>query len=345
MATIRLMKSSANYLREKKTIKIAYAVATLLIFAAVAIGLFCGSAELSFSDIFNAIKNGPCGVNERIFIYVRLPRLLGALFAGAALAVSGAVIQNVLANKLASPSIIGVNSGAGFAVTLCAALGIYGGWQMSFFSFFGALFAAMLVSFAAKKWSASRSTVILMGVAANALFNAFSDIVITLDDSIGLLSNDFKIGDFSSVTYVKLVPVMILIFVSVLALVTLSNELDVITLGDEGALSLGVNVKRLRVAFLIVASLLAGSAVSIAGLLSFVGLIVPHAVRLAGAKQSRHLILLCALLGGGFTALCDNVARLAFAPYEIPVGIIMALSGVPFFIFILIRGKGGHGNA
>lgn len=338
------MKSFVNFSRKQKN-KIIYTVATLLMLVAVAIGLLCGSAEVSVFDIVNAIKNGPCGVKERIFIYVRLPRVLGAVFSGAALAVSGAIIQNVLANKLASPSIIGVNSGAGFAVTLCAALGIYGGWQMSLFSFFGAFFAVMLISLAAKKWNASRSSVILIGVAANALFNAFSDIIITLDSNIGLLSNEFKIGDFSSVTYTKLVPVVIIVTFAVLILLTVSNELQIITLGEESAVALGVNVKRTRVLFLLIAALLAGSAVSIAGLLSFVGLIVPHAVRRAGVREVKHLILLCALFGGGFTALCDTFARTIFAPYEIPVGIIMALLGAPFFIFILVRGKGGHKSA
>ncbi len=329
----------------KTKISRLYIIATTLVFVAVAISLMSGSANIGSSDIINLIKSGMSSTKDKIFVYVRMPRIFGALFTGAALSVSGAVIQNVLSNKLASPSIIGVNSGAGLAVTLSAAFGIYGGWQMSFFAFVGALCAVMLVSFGARKWGASRSTVILIGVAVNALLNAFSDIIITLDSNIGLLSNDFKIGDFSSVTYSNLIPAMVIVITTVFVLITMSNELDVLTLGDENATGLGVNVKSLRVLFLTMAALLAGVAVSVAGLLSFVGLIVPHAVRSGGVGRTRDLLPLCALFGGSFTVICDTLARNLFLPYEIPVGIIMSILGAPFFVFILIRGKGGHGNA
>ena len=140
---------------------IAIAVAALLFFAAAAFGLFCGSTAITFGDVFSALRFGATGTGERIFLFVRLPRTCGCLLAGAALAVSGAVIQNVLANSLASPSIIGVNSGAGMAVTLCTAFGLYGGWQLSFFAFLGAFGAVSLVSLGAKKWGTSRGTLIL----------------------------------------------------------------------------------------------------------------------------------------------------------------------------------------
>jgi iron complex transport system permease protein len=184
-----------------------------------------------------------------------------------------------------------------------------------------------------------------MGVALNALLGAISDTVTTFSPEVSMMSNDFKIGDFSSVTYTKLIPATIIVFVSVLILLTLSNELDVLTLGDENAMGLGLNTNVMRVIFLLLSALLAGAAVSICGLLSFVGLLVPHAVRRIATAQAKHLVPLCALLGAGFVSICDTVARTVFSPYELPVGIIMAFLGAPFFIFILIRGKGGHGNA
>ena len=278
-------------------------------------------------------------------LYVRLPRVLAALVCGMALAVSGAVIQGVLANRLASPSIIGVNAGAGLAVTLCSAFGLIGGWQLSLFSFVGAFATVMLVSIGAKKWGASRGTVILMGVALNALLGAISDTITTFNPEISMMSNDFKIGDFSAVTYAKVIPSAMLVVVSVLVLITLSNELDVLTLGDENAKGLGLNTGGMRVIFLLLSALLAGAAVSVCGLLSFVGLLVPHAVRRVATSKAKHLITLCALLGAGFVTLCDTLSRVIFAPYELPVGIIMAFLGAPFFIFILIRGKGGHSRA
>lgn len=321
-----------------------YAVAVIMLLVSAGLGILVGATRISLPDFLKAVTSldSPEG---KILRYVRLPRVLGSLLCGGALAVSGAVIQGVLANRLASPSIIGVNAGAGLAVTLSAALGIAGGWRLSAFAFAGAFAAVMAVSFGARKWGASRGTVILMGVAMNSLLGAFSDALKNLVPEVSILSNDFRIGDFSGVTDSKLIPASVVILISFALLLTLSNELDVLTLGDENAKSLGMNTGAMRTLFFMLAAALAGAAVSVAGLLSFVGLLVPHAVRRVATGESRHLIPLCGLFGAGFVTLCDTLARTVFAPYELPVGIIMAFLGAPFFLFILIKGKGGHGRA
>lgn len=179
----------------------------------------------------------------------------------------------------------------------------------------------------------------------NSLLGAISDTVITFEPTVGMMSNEFRVGDFSAVTYAKLLPATIGILVALLLLLTLSNELDVLTLGDERARALGLNTGVWRVIFLALSAMLAGAAVSLAGLLSFVGLLVPHAIRRVAGTKSIHLLLLCMLYGSGFVALCDTLARVLFAPYELPVGILMAFLGAPFFLYILIRGKGGHRRA
>lgn len=338
------MKNSVKYcLKKPNKIKRLYFAGFLFVGIAIITGLTLGSTRLTFTEIGQAFTNGfDFSAGTRIFAYVRLPRTTAALVCGAALAVSGAVIQGVLANRLASPSIIGVNSGAGLAVTICTALGIYGGWRLSVFSFLGAFAAVMLVSLGSRKWGASRGTVILIGVAMNSLLAAFSDTIVTFMPNVGVMSNDFKIGEFSGVTYQKLIPAALMISVAVIVLLTLTNELDVLTLGEDNAKGLGMNTSVMRVLFLLLAALLAGCAVSLAGLLSFVGLIVPHAVRRFAGSKSSHLLGLCTLFGAAFVCLCDTIARTAFAPYEIPVGIIMAFLGAPFFVFILVKGKGGH---
>ena len=309
------------------------------------LGIALGSTPLSFSEIVDAFSEGfNSSAGSRIFAYSRLPRTLASMICGAALAVSGAVIQGVLANRLASPSIIGVNAGAGLAVTLCTALGIYGGWRLSLFAFLGAFAAVMLVSFGSRHWGASRGTVILIGVAMNSLLGAISDTITTLIPEVGVMSNDFKIGEFTAITYPKLIPAMVIVLFVIIVLRTLHNELDVLTLGEEHAQGLGLNISAMRTLFLLFAALLSGCAVSLAGLLSFVGLLVPHAIRRFAGSKSSNLIGLCAIYGGGFVCLCDTLARTLFAPYEIPVGIIMAYLGAPFFVFILVKGKGGHGR-
>lgn len=335
------MKSS---LHNRKTAWL-YAGGILLLVAAAALGIFAGSSSLSLTDLSDAFRKGfDYSAGTRIFAYVRLVRTLASLLCGAALSVSGAVIQASLANRLASPSIIGVNAGAGLAVTLCTAVGLYGGWQMSFFAFLGAFAAVLLVSLAACRWGASRGTVILIGVAMNSLLGAVSDTVRTVFPDVAVMSNDFRVGDFSAVSFRNLLPALVVIPLITAILLTLHNEMDVLTLGDDHAKGLGLNTTLMRTLFLLFAALLAGCAVSIAGLLSFVGLLVPHAVRRIAGNGSLHLCGLCALYGAAFVCICDTVARTAFAPYEIPVGIIMAFLGAPFFIFILLRGKGGHGR-
>ncbi len=336
------MNSSSKSCLANKRIKILYTVGFLLLVVSALLGITLGTTSLSISEIVESFKNGFSTAGGKIFLYVRLPRTAASLICGSALAVSGAVIQGVIANRLASPSIIGVNSGAGLAVTLCTALGIYGGLRLSLFAFLGAFTAVMAVSLLARRIGASRGTLILLGVAVNSFLNALSDSVVTFIPEVGVMSNDFKVGEFSSVTYSRLLPATVLISLSIIILFTLTNELDVLTLGEDNARSLGMNTSLMRTLFLMLAAVLAGCAVSLAGLLSFVGLIVPHAVRrVAGSKASR-LLPLSAIFGGAFVCLCDTGARTLFSPYEIPVGIIMAFLGAPFFVFILIKGKGGH---
>ena len=339
------MKNLAKpYKLNSNKISRLYFVGLLFLCLSVILGLTFGSTTLSLLEIWQAAVTDSQRNNaaSRIFYYVRLPRTVSCLVCGAALSVSGVIIQSVLANKLASPSIIGVNSGAGLAVTICAALEIYGGWQLSIFSFLGAFVAVMIVSLSAGKWGASRGTVILIGVALNSLLNAISDAIVTFSPDISVMSSDFKIGDFSSVTYQKLIPATVIILITLLLLFSLTNELEVLTLGGDNARGLGLNTKVMGMVFLMLAAILAGCAVSMAGLLSFVGLIVPHIIRRIAGRKILHILGLSALFGAGFVCICDTIARTVFSPYEIPVGIIMAFLGAPFFVFILIKGKGGH---
>ncbi len=337
------MKHSVRSYWHNNRIKWLYLAGLVFLGLSAGLGITLGSVPLSFSEILDAFRTGfDASAGTRIFAYSRLPRTLASLVCGAALAVAGAVIQGVLRNRLASPSIIGVNAGAGLAITLCTAFGLYGGWQLSFFAFLGAFATVLLVGLSAKRWGASRGTVILLGVAVNSLLGAISDTVTTFIPEVGVMSNDFKIGEFSAVTYQTLIPAAVIITAVILVLCTLHNQLDVLTLGEETARGLGLNTTAARTLFLLFAALLSGCAVSLAGLLSFVGLLVPHAIRRMAGSKSSHLMGLCAIYGAGFVCLCDTLARTVFSPYEIPVGIIMAYLGAPFFVFILIKGKGGH---
>lgn len=310
----------------------------------VLLSLRLGAANLSMEQVWEAIRNGPNDTAGYIFWYSRLPRTCACLLAGAALACSGCILQSVLGNKLASPNIIGVNAGAGLAVTVCCAAGALSGWIISLAAFCGALFAVFIVVGLAKRTGASRTTVILSGVAMNSILGAFRDAVTILVPDAAMLSGEFRVGGFSSVVTARLIPAGILIAVSLLIVLTLCNELDVLALGEDTARSLGMSVKTMQTIFLFLAALLAGAAVSFAGLLGFVGLLVPHMARKISGGESRYLILLSILLGAGFVTVSDLVSRLIFAPYELYVGILLSAIGGPFFLFLLLERKGGHRN-
>ncbi len=185
---------------------------------------------------------------------------------------------------------------------------------------------------------------ILGGVALNSILNAICESITVLDTDVAMLSIDFRVGGFSSVSYTRLIPAVILILFAFAVLFTLCNELDVVTLGDETAQGVGLPVGKYRLLFLALAALLAGAAVSFAGLLGFIGLIVPHFVRRLAGNESGKLLPLCAISGAGFLTLCDLISRLVFAPYELPVGILMSVIGGPIFLLLLIRYKGGRRN-
>lgn len=312
---------------------------------ALVLGIMLGSVSISPMEIIrSAFAKEPSAIKS-IVIYSRLPRVLASLLAGAALACAGAILQQVLANKLASPSIIGVNAGAGLGVTVCAAFGIISGVAVSAAAFFGSLIAVFLISFFAKSRSVSRSTVILGGVALNAMLGALSESVAVLDDDVAILTTEFRVGGFSSVSYARLIPSAIIILVSLALLFTLSNELDAVSLGDETAKGIGMSVSAYRIIFLVISALISGAAVSFAGLLGFIGLIVPHFVRTLVGSESRRLLPLSAIYGAAFVCVSDILSRVIFAPYELPVGMILSFVGAPVFVIILIKTKGVREDA
>lgn len=320
--------------------KLLFTGAVLLLLLSILLSTCLGSVRISFAELMEVIQLGIGNVATpaaRIFWYARLPRTAACVLSGAALAVSGAVIQGVLTNKLASPGIIGVNAGAGLAVTICCAFGVFSGWAIAGAAFGGAIAAVMLVALTAQKIGASRTTVILGGVAVNSCLNAASEAISILVPDAGMQAADFRVGGFSNVAYARLLPAGILILVGLCVLFTLTNELDVISLGEDTAQGLGMPVKEIRTVFLGLSALLAGAAVSFSGLLGFVGLIVPHVARKLVTNESGKLLPFCAIVGAGFVTICDLLARTMFSPYEIPVGILMSFIGGPFFLFLLIK--------
>ena len=315
--------------------------AALALLAGV-LSLCVGAVALPPGELLAALSGRGEGTGAAIVLYVRLPRTAACMAAGAALAVAGAVIQTVLANPLASPNVIGVNAGAGAAVALCCAAAPTAVGLTPLAAFAGAFGSAMLVLAVAQRAGASRMTLILTGVALSSIFSAAVDLVVTLAPDALNGYTDFRVGGLGGVTMARVGPAAAVGALCLAGVLLLSNELDVLALGSETARSLGLRVGRMRVLLLALAAGLAGAAVSVAGLIGFVGLIVPHVARRFLGEESRPLVLGCALGGAALLTVCDTAARTLFAPYEIPVGVALSLGGGPFFIWLVLRQKGGR---
>ncbi|GFI61124.1 iron-uptake system permease protein FeuB [Clostridiales bacterium] len=331
---------------ERNKIEMVFMAACLfsLIVSAI-MGICLGSVRIPASQLFEALISGSETVNGRIIIFARVPRVLASLLCGGALAVSGVIIQAVLENPLAAPSTIGVNSGAGFFAVLAMALFPENIAAVPAMAFMGAVVTTLAIYIIAVKNGASKITLVLAGVALSNLLNAGINTITTFfPDSLGGITA-FKIGGVMGMTLGKLYPACLYIAVGVAVALAFSRELDILSLGDKTARGLGINVKIIRLILLLAASLLAGAAVSFAGLLSFVGLIVPHMAKFFIKSGSFRLIMASCVLGAAFVTFCDTVSRVAFAPYEIQLGIIISYIGAPFFIYLIMKKRGGrHGD-
>ncbi|WP_320130352.1 iron ABC transporter permease, partial [uncultured Sphaerochaeta sp.] len=312
-----LQTSSPRYLR--------FLWPVLILSALFMANLCLGSAKIPVSRLFAILwQEDTSSTSFRIVRYVRLIRSLSAVLCGMALGVSGYLLQTALNNPLASPNVIGVNAGAGFtSVLFSACLPKLAGFSL-FASFFGALIAVLTVFLLAKATRASRTTIVLCGVAVSSFFSACTDTVITLFPDTQIQRIDFLVGSFSFVSEKQLQFGSIFILVGIVLALLLERDLQILLLGEETAQALGLKVERTRTFALILAAILSGSAVSMCGLIGFIGLIIPHICRMIIGSNKRNLIPYCAL-GGAILALgCDLIARLLFAPYEIPVGIILS---------------------
>lgn len=301
--------------------------------------ILIGAVNLSASDMLAVF----CGEGEEshrsILLYIRLPRVAACALSGSALAVSGVVIQNVLQNPLAGPNIIGVNAGAGFAVVLCSALFPFSYGIVPFAAFLGALAAMLFIYALAKKTGAAKVTLVLAGVCVNSMLNAFSDVIHTFEEDTLTGTYSFRLGGFTSVSTKILIPAGILIILGIALTMLLGKELELLSLGEQVASSVGLNSRFFRFLFLILAAVLAGASVSFAGLLGFVGLMAPHIAKRMIGEECRYLLPFAALFGGIFVMLCDLLARTLFVPFELPTGILLSLTGAPFFLYLLFSQK------
>ncbi len=276
----------------------------------------------------------------QIMAYIRLPRSLACLLCGGALAVAGLLLQSALGNSLASPSTIGVNAGAGLFAVAAAWLFPYSQGARTAGVLLGALCAAFFVYAVAHRAQGSRLTIVLAGVAISTLMSAGIDAIVTIRPEALTDRAAFTIGGFASVSTDALLMALPYMAAGLAGAFLLAPRLNLLLLGDETAASLGVAVRACRFLSIFGAAALAAGAVSVCGLLGFVGLMVPHMLRRV-TLDIRGLVPLCALGGSALVLLCDILARVLFVPYELPVGILLSGLGGPFFLFLILRRKKG----
>ena len=309
----------------------------LLLAAAVLMSLSVGSLKLPLKEIVSTLWNRPEGVNYQILFNIRLPRILLGAMVGGCFAVAGAILQGVMRNPLASPGIIGVSAGGGLAgIIVMLVLPQFGALLVPA-AFCGSLATALLVYLLAWKRGVSPVRLILAGVAVSAMLGAFSSTILLFnaERAGGIL--DFSIGSLSARSWHQIQQVGLYMLFAFLAAFSLGGKLNILALGDEVAIGLGLKTERVRFLLIATAALLAASAVSVAGLLGFVGLIAPHIMRMLIGSDNRFLLPASALFGALMVVTCDTIGRLVLDPSELPVGIIMALMGPPFFLWLLRR--------
>ena len=309
---------------------------SLLIFSAASIlfSLLSGSVDITLAEIAGSILSAETNLNSQVLHQIRIPRTLAAFVTGGLLALSGAIMQVLLRNPLADPYILGISGGAAVGALSAILLGASGFW-LSNAAFAGALFSIFLVFGIANKfgdWSVTR--LLLTGVVVSAGWGAVINILLTTSSTNNVQSMLFWLmGDLSQ-SRVNLAHYLLLI-VGLAGGLLLSRSLNVLIRGELLAVSLGVNVQALRLLLFFSASVFTATAVTIAGSVGFVGLIIPHMLRLLGARDHRLLIPSCILLGGSFLVIADSLARTIVAPQQLPVGVVTAVIGVPAFILIL----------
>ncbi len=302
---------------------------------------FVGIIDIDPRTVFSLSSDDPAAL---VFWDLRVPRVLSGLLVGAALACCGVVFQALFHNPLASPFTLGVSSGATFGAAVSIVLG-FGGTLLglpaaAFHALVGALVTIALVGAAGRgRLGMGSATMLLMGVVINFFFGSLVIFLQYISDVAQLFTlMRWLMGSLEVSASPLLAPLGLALGASVVWLFASAAELDLIALGDELALSRGVDVRRKRQKLFLVCSLLIALAVTLAGPIGFIGIVVPHACRLLYGPAHRALVLRAAWVGGIALILCDAIGRSIIPPLEIPVGVVTALLGAPLFIFILIRG-------
>jgi len=310
-------------------------VLMVLAFLSVFFCIGVGTVSYSFAEVWKAVFVDD-GSSARLIVFsLRLPRVLTAGIVGVCLSLAGCILQGVMRNNMASPSTIGVTSGASFVGYITLVVFPSLSYLLPIGSILGAFITTMLIYLLAYQKGISPVKMILSGLAVSALFGAFNDMIKTLyADQLGNASS-FLVGGLNGVVWSDFLRVAPYAAVGIVVCFFLPSKMNILMLGDETANSLGLNTERFRFLLIAISSLLSGAAISAAGLISFVGLIVPHIARLLVGSDYKYLFPASTFLGFFLVVVCDTLGKVIMPPGEVPVSIILSVIGAPFFLFLL----------
>ena len=323
-------------------------ITVIMLFAVISVlsVLICtgiGSVKFSVAEVAKALFVSDDSMARLLIWNLRFPRVLVGGLVGVCLSLAGCILQGVMRNTMASPSTIGVTGGASFIgyITLVA-FPAYA-YLLPVGSIIGAFVTTMLIYALAYQKGVSPVKMILSGMAVSALFNAFNDMIKTFfADSVGNASG-FLVGGLNGTGWESFQMILPYAVVGIFTCAFLPAKMNILMLGDETANALGLRTEIFRFFLIAVSSLLAGAAISVAGLISFVGLVVPHIARLLVGSDYKYLFPASALLGFSLVTVCDTVGRVILPPGEVPVSIILSFIGAPFFLYLLRTREGKRG--
>ena len=336
-------------LKREKFTPVTYLLLTAALFFTMVLCICVGSVRISFSDTVTAVWNAAWGlplpenIAKNIILNVRLPRVLCVTLAGAALSICGAAMQGLLRNPLADGSTMGVSSGAALGAIIAIATGFtlpgisFGGSMVMAMAFaFGSLILILSLAYTLDR-SLSTGSIILIGVIFTMLMSAIISLVITFASDHTRSLSFWTMGSFSGTNYdhVKVMGAALLLCGGIL--IRYSPELNAFAIGEDNARHIGVNVKRVKLIILITVSVLIGVCVSIAGTVSFVGLIMPHIARMLVGPNHKRLLPGALFSGAIFLLLADLTARTLLSPIELPIGVVTSIVGAVSFVIIFYR--------
>lgn len=298
-------------------------------------GLTFGSVSISLSEIWTVLTSEGEPVHETIIQDLRLPRIIIAALVGACLAVSGALLQGVMKNPLADPGIIGVSAGGGLAAIITMVVLPQLSYLLPISAFIGAFITAIIIYLLAWDKGASPVKIILAGVAMNALLGALTNGLMVLYSERVQSVLPWLAGGLNGRSWYHLEFMLPYAVIGLLLSFLAIKPANLLLLGDDSAKILGQRVELQRFLIIVLAAFLAGAAVSVAGLIGFVGLVVPHIIRIWVGEDYRYLLPLSMIGGAILVVFADTIARSWFDPHELPVGVLLAALGAPFFLYLL----------